>query len=189
VHYVFPVDALLALDLQDSVSQGQTTAEAAPAKAAKTGREESGGKPSSASMTMARIATAFRDAEQIRRHIASISKPRPTLPEPFAAPQTELEQIVADAWERILHVDQPGRNDNFFDLGGDSLSAVQLTSELYQTMDVELTLTDLLQAPVLKNLAEILQEQLLLQLDEFELKALVADMEETSGPPDSAQFE
>jgi len=52
----------------------------------------------------------------------------------YEAPASPLERIVARAWEDVLGVTQVGRNDEFFQLGGDSLlvtrSAVRLAGEL-----------------------------------------------------------
>lgn len=45
---------------------------------------------------------------------------------PYLEPHTEAERVVAALFERVLGVDRPGMLDHFFDLGGDSLSAVDL---------------------------------------------------------------
>ncbi|CDL86084.1 non-ribosomal peptide synthetase [Xenorhabdus cabanillasii] len=42
------------------------------------------------------------------------------------------EQTVATIWQRLLNTDQPGRNSDFFQLGGDSLLATRLIGELAQ---------------------------------------------------------
>ena len=44
----------------------------------------------------------------------------------YVAPATDLEQRLALLWSRTLLVDGIGRHDNYFELGGDSISAVQL---------------------------------------------------------------
>ena len=48
----------------------------------------------------------------------------------YVAPQTELENILVSAVEVILSVDKVGIMDNFFDIGGDSLKAIELISKL-----------------------------------------------------------
>ena len=48
----------------------------------------------------------------------------------YVAPQTEQEKAVAGAVEEVLHIDRVGTLDNFFDLGGDSLKAIELISRL-----------------------------------------------------------
>lgn len=51
---------------------------------------------------------------------------------PRQAPQGEIEQRVAAAWQSLLSVSEIGRHDNFFVLGGDSLIATRLMAELRQ---------------------------------------------------------
>jgi amino acid adenylation domain-containing protein len=41
-------------------------------------------------------------------------------------PRNELEQILADIWRKVLGIEKIGMNDNIFELGGDSLKAIQI---------------------------------------------------------------
>ena len=50
----------------------------------------------------------------------------------YVVPTTEQEKILASAVEATLRVDKVGIMDNFFDIGGDSLKAIELTSKLEQ---------------------------------------------------------
>jgi amino acid adenylation domain-containing protein len=50
----------------------------------------------------------------------------------FVAPGDEIEQAVAEVWQRLLGVSQVGVADNFFDLGGHSLLAMRAVTELNQ---------------------------------------------------------
>ncbi|MBM3290146.1 MAG: AMP-binding protein, partial [Candidatus Hydrogenedentes bacterium] len=43
-------------------------------------------------------------------------------------PRTDIERRLADVWCKVLHVDDVGIHDNFFDLGGDSIGTIQLSS-------------------------------------------------------------
>ena len=44
----------------------------------------------------------------------------------FDAPQGETEQTLAEVWAQVLRVEQVGRHDNFFQIGGDSILALQI---------------------------------------------------------------
>lgn len=66
----------------------------------------------------------------------------------------EIEKNLTELWSRLLKVDKIGINDNFFDMGGDSLLAVKLHAELKQTVDHELTLVDLFRFPTISSLVE-----------------------------------
>ncbi len=73
--------------------------------------------------------------------------------EPGAAPQTACEELIATLWVELLRVDRVGRHDDFFDLGGQSLLAVQAVSRLRETFGVDLPLTALFQSPTVARLA------------------------------------
>ncbi len=51
---------------------------------------------------------------------------RPDLETPFVAPRNDMEEQIAAIWAELLAVDEVGVNDNFFDLGGDSISAMRM---------------------------------------------------------------
>ncbi|UNO40116.1 condensation domain-containing protein [Streptomyces sp. MST-110588] len=48
---------------------------------------------------------------------------------PYVPPDTEAEQLLAELWARHLGQDRVGRTDDFFDLGGDSVTAIAVASE------------------------------------------------------------
>ncbi|MGD2090955.1 MAG: SDR family NAD(P)-dependent oxidoreductase [Candidatus Aminicenantes bacterium] len=58
------------------------------------------------------------------------SHPRPNLATPFAAPKTKTEQSLANIWQNMFGIDQVGIHDDFFELGGDSLLAIQLVRKI-----------------------------------------------------------
>ncbi|TCJ99079.1 non-ribosomal peptide synthetase [Nocardia alba] len=61
--------------------------------------------------------------------------PRPQLRRAsYRAPITETERLVAGAFAAVLGLDRIGMDDNFFDLGGNSLTAVQLSSRLSEAL-------------------------------------------------------
>ena len=50
----------------------------------------------------------------------------------YAAPEGELEQLVASLWGEVLKVERVGRHDNFFELGGHSLLAMRLVERMHR---------------------------------------------------------
>ncbi|HET9051561.1 MAG TPA: condensation domain-containing protein, partial [Candidatus Dormibacteraeota bacterium] len=68
-------------------------------------------------------------------------------------PATETEATVAHAWSRVLGVDEIGVDDDFFDLGGQSLQATQIVAALRETLGVEIGLTALFDAPTVAGLS------------------------------------
>lgn len=78
---------------------------------------------------------------------------RPFLETPFVAPRSALETKLAEIWQELFGIDAVGVNDNFFELGGHSLLATQLSARLHASLQVEMSLAVLLQAPTIADLA------------------------------------
>lgn len=70
----------------------------------------------------------------------------------YKAPQGEIETILAALWSGLLGIEQIGRHDNFFALGGHSLMAVQLMQKV-RSYGLECSLNDIFEHPRLANLA------------------------------------
>lgn len=78
---------------------------------------------------------------------------RPPTPSPGALPDTSAEASVAALWAELLGRDAIGREDNFFDLGGHSLMAIEVYHRLRETLAPELRLVDLFAHPTVQSLA------------------------------------
>ncbi len=74
----------------------------------------------------------------------------------YVAPQTPVEEVLANMWAGLLRVERVGVNDNFFELGGHSLLAVQLISRIRDLLLVELPLLTLFEAPTVGLLSAAL---------------------------------
>ncbi len=75
----------------------------------------------------------------------------------FVMPQTQTEVALAKIWEEILGVSPVGRHSSFLELGGDSLSAIRLCSQIERTFGKKLLLSNLFQTPTLNELAEVIE--------------------------------
>jgi acyl transferase domain-containing protein/acyl carrier protein len=74
----------------------------------------------------------------------------------YAPPETEVERKLVAIWQDVLGVEQVGVNDNFFDLGGSSLFAVQVLSRLRKEFDAEVPAATLFEGPTISSLAKLL---------------------------------
>ena len=81
---------------------------------------------------------------------------RATLAGSWFAPRNQLEFQLACIWESVLDVRPLSVKDNFFDLGGDSLIAVQLFNQMQQQLGCDLPLATLFQAPTIRQFAALL---------------------------------
>jgi acyl carrier protein len=71
----------------------------------------------------------------------------------FFGPRNAVEKVIADVWSEVLGISQIGRHDNFFDLGGHSLKAVQIVSRLRKVFQSEIPLHFLFEFPTIATLA------------------------------------
>jgi acyl carrier protein len=82
--------------------------------------------------------------------------PRPAAAEPrdVIQPRSATEREIASFWQEVLHVAEVGIHDNFFDLGGHSLTAVMLTGKIRSAIDAQFPLRAVLDHPTVAELAE-----------------------------------
>lgn len=84
---------------------------------------------------------------------------RPSLPTAYTAPASATEKALAGLWEQLLGVSPVGVDDSFFLLGGSSLSAIQLTSRIRGTFQVELPLRALFETPTIAAQAKEIERR------------------------------
>jgi acyl carrier protein len=92
---------------------------------------------------------------------------RRALPEPeqqpaecgeYIPPRTEMEHVIADIWAQVLQIDQVGVHDNFFDLGGYSLTAISLVGKVAQKLAIELPIHAVFTNPTVQQMAQYVQQ-------------------------------
>ena len=71
----------------------------------------------------------------------------------FVTPRTPTESTLAKIWAEVLNLEHVGINDNFFDLGGNSLLAVRLLEQIHKQFERELPLSALFLRPTIESLA------------------------------------
>ena len=92
------------------------------------------------------------------------------------APRNPTEAEIARVWEEVLEVDGVGVEDDFGELGGDSLLASRILVRIVEACRVEPTMARLLEARTVAELAvEVLQAQAA-QLDPGALERALADI-------------
>ncbi|MGQ0634992.1 MAG: amino acid adenylation domain-containing protein [Planctomycetaceae bacterium] len=74
-------------------------------------------------------------------------------------PRTELEQTISAIFAGALGIDRVGLDANFFDLGGNSLLAVQVQAQLRKELHVRLPLRSLFETPHVRGLAERIKKE------------------------------
>ena len=67
-----------------------------------------------------------------------------------------MEEKLSRIWAEVLSIDQVGLHDNFFDLGGHSLSAFRVITSVIRTFQLELPVKALFETPTVAEMAEII---------------------------------
>lgn len=95
---------------------------------------------------------------------------RAALPEPTAAPEPAIEPVTTDLthtvtgiWREVLRVDRIAPHDTLFDLGGHSLTIMQITARIRNALGVEVPFDVFFDTPtidgVVSSVEELLQEE------------------------------
>jgi NAD(P)-dependent dehydrogenase (short-subunit alcohol dehydrogenase family)/acyl carrier protein len=116
-----------------------------------------------------RVIVSTVDLEARRQHLrllsdASAARPkeakregathaRPDLGVEYVAPRDDLERTLAGIWQDLFGIHPVGVNDNFFQLGGDSLMAIQLSTRLRDALGVDIPINELFDEPTIAALA------------------------------------
>lgn len=88
--------------------------------------------------------------------------PSPKSPEPGVSStkfQSETEAILAQLWTNVLQVNEIDRNSSFFNMGGNSLKAIELLYTIQQSFALDMPLSMFFQYPILKEQAQWLEQQ------------------------------
>ncbi|WP_155770532.1 non-ribosomal peptide synthetase, partial [Mycobacterium asiaticum] len=83
----------------------------------------------------------------------ALPAPEYTDPARYVAPVGPTERVIAEIYARVLGLERVGVQDSFFDLGGDSISAMRLIAAVNGALEVRLQVRDLFDAPDVRGLA------------------------------------
>ena len=95
---------------------------------------------------------------------------------PIVAPRNEVEAALAAIWSGLLRLEPIGIHDDFFELGGTSLMAVDLFAQIGRRLGKALPLTSLIEAPTIEELARLVA-------GEADRNSLVLIRDGGGGPP------
>jgi non-ribosomal peptide synthetase component F/acyl carrier protein len=102
----------------------------------------------------------------------------PEVERPFVEPRSEGERMLAEIWREILGVERVAAHDDFFALGGTSLSALTVAGRIHAACGVELPLEELFRRRTLAALSLAVEDALVAQLKPDELAAALSGIAE-----------
>lgn len=91
-------------------------------------------------------------------NLSQATHPRPELSNDYIAPLNELEETIANIWQKFLGVKQVGIHDNFFELGGHSLLATQVIAQMRLAIKMDLPLSILFDAPTIAEISQYIEK-------------------------------
>jgi amino acid adenylation domain-containing protein len=83
----------------------------------------------------------------------------------YVPPSTDTERALAQIWTDVLAVEKIGVENSFFELGGDSIRSMFITTRINAAFDVALTPRDVLTARTVSALAEMVEDAILRELE------------------------
>ena len=108
--------------------------------------------------------------------------------QPLVLPRTPTEQQLAEMWSELLGLKQVSIHDNFFELGGHSLLLTQLASRMRNTMNVDVPLRSLFEAPTILEMGQMLSDWQVAQHDPAELAQLLGEIKNLTPQEIQAQL-
>lgn len=95
---------------------------------------------------------------------AQLKNDGPESGQELAAPAAEFEKLISNLWSEILDIDEVGPHDDFLELGGNSIQAMQIISRLNLEFEIEIPLQVLFDGATPADLALALSEtQIMIQ--------------------------
>jgi acyl transferase domain-containing protein/acyl carrier protein len=88
---------------------------------------------------------------------ASTARPEQVALDGYAAPRNELQAAIARIWGEALGINRVGVNDEFFEVGGNSLIAVQLIAQVRKDLGVRLPMRSIFENPTVGGIAALIE--------------------------------
>lgn len=79
----------------------------------------------------------------------------------YVAPRTPTEEALVEIWQDILRFDRIGVNDNFFEMGGDSLKSIRVISRIKQQNSIEIPYRYFFENPIISELSNYIDNNII----------------------------
>ncbi|MGB0521651.1 MAG: amino acid adenylation domain-containing protein [Flammeovirgaceae bacterium] len=88
---------------------------------------------------------------------SAFPQPNATNENQFIAPKTAIEKQLAAIWKKQLHIDKVGLTDDFFTVGGDSITVIKIISSIQKQFQQTIVVADFYKEPTIAALANLLE--------------------------------
>jgi amino acid adenylation domain-containing protein len=114
---------------------------------------------------------------------------RPEISAPYTAARNSTEEALVKIWAEMLNLDQVGVHDNFFDLGGHSLTATRVISRVVKTFPLDLPVKALFDSPTVAEMAEIIARHQDNKSSNTDLQKILNELESLSDEEAQLHFD
>jgi acyl transferase domain-containing protein len=112
---------------------------------------------------------------------STLQRRPPHLQTAYVAPRDEMEQQIAAIWQKVLGIEQIGIQDNFFEVGGDSLMGLRTVNELRKAFRVDLSLHLLLgETPTVEDMAKVIRQEQMELIGDEQLNEMLRNISQIS---------
>jgi len=105
---------------------------------------------------------------------------RPNLSNSIVEPSTPVERTLSRIWTDALNLDEIGVQDNFLELGGHSLMATRIISNVIDTFRVDVPLSAMFEAPTVQEMALLITQHQAREADPDDIEKLLGELESLS---------
>ncbi|MGJ7904487.1 amino acid adenylation domain-containing protein [Lysobacter sp. 1R34A] len=98
----------------------------------------------------------------------------------YEPPQGEVEETIATIWQELLGLEQVGRHDHFFEVGGHSLLAVQVMARVREAFAVDVPVAELFKSPEVALLARVVLVASVGRYADEDVERMAADIDQLS---------
>jgi len=77
----------------------------------------------------------------------------------YIAPKNHLENQLQNIWQNLLNLERISVTQSFFQLGGNSLSAMKMAFEIHKQLGIEIPLWDIFDNPTISQIARLIQDR------------------------------
>ena len=74
----------------------------------------------------------------------------------IVVPRNDIDKSLINLLKELLHIESISIDDSFFELGGDSLTAINLCTKIYSKFNVQIFVKDILENPIIKDLSDLI---------------------------------
>ena len=75
----------------------------------------------------------------------------------FKLPENELQREISDIWEEILNIEKVSINDNFYDLGGQSILMIRMIAKIEKKLKVKISYSEFINNCTIEKLSEVIK--------------------------------